>query len=431
MKRSKSPWLISIALFAILWALVAWGLYSFVTTKIPGANDFFQRWNGAQAYWVHGLDAYSKPVALQTELYLYGHPYDPNQAISEFPGDFLYPFPVVIMLAPLVNLSYAWASAIWLALIAVGTGGIFILMADYFNWRLRPPLLAVGIIWALSFYPVTRGLFLGQVGVIAVYLQLISVWALAKKQRSLDIVAGVMLALSTIKPQVSLLLIPFLLLWGLRMQRWRFLASFGVMGLILAAVSFVLQPNWLGEWLQQVSAYTGYTQPSTLELITGVYLPFLGSTGQLFLTGALLIVLAWAWYHALWRQKADWFSWTVALTFVITNLVLVRTATPHYVAFLFILVFYFKQMIRRRNGVLIVLGAMLLLNLALWLFFLVNLKGDLEAAVVPVPLPIALLILLLATRPLWLKANTATGPTNPAKTTVVAPVATPVLDHAR
>ena len=405
MNRTQSSWLVGLVLFGFLWAAVAWATYSYVTTQVPGANDFYQRWNGAQYLLVQGIDPYSTPVTTHAELYLYGHPYDPNPALDEYPGDFLYPFHLVLVLAPLVNLSYAWASAIWLALIGVGTGAVFLLLADQFNWRLRPLMLAVGIVWALSFYPVTRGLFLGQVGVVAVFLQLISLWALTKRKKALDVVAGAALLVSTIKPQLGLLLYPFLLLWGVRSQRWWFLFGFSVSAVLLIGPAFAMQPNWLAEWLPQASAYSGYTRAAApLEMITHVYFPFLGSAGQLALIGLLLILLAWAWYKTIWQRQSNWFDWTVALTLVITNLVLVRTATPHYVAFLFIIVFYFRQLAKRKSGTGLVLLGMLLLNVALWLFFLVTVTSNIEAPVMQLPLPISLLILLLFTKALWTNA---------------------------
>ena len=290
--RASQPLIVGAVLFIVLWALIAWGLYTSVTTVVPGANDFYQRWNGAQVFWLHGTDPYSVPVSQQAELFLYGHPYDPNPALDEYPGDFLYPFHLVFVLAPLVNLPYAWASAIWLALIAVGTGAVFILLAAYFSWRLKPLLLAAGLLWALSFYPVMRGLFLGQVGVFSVYLQLVGLWALSRRQPRWDAAAGLLLALSTVKPQLGLLLIPFLILWALRNSRWWFVAGFLVSMALLLIPAFALEPRWLGEWLAQAGAYTGYTRAAApLEMITHNYLPFLGSAGQLTLVELLLIGL--------------------------------------------------------------------------------------------------------------------------------------------
>ena len=114
------------------------------------------------------------------------------------------------------------------------------------------------------------------------------------------------------------------------------------------------------------------------------------------------------------QRRTVWFDWTVALTLVITNLVLTRTATPHYAAFLFIFVYYFRLIARRRNGTRWVLAAMLLLNVALWLLFIATVSGNIEAPVVQLPLPIVLLITLLLTRRLWRSASPLSSEAAPA-----------------
>ena len=94
--------LLSCLLILGFFAVLTWAFYTFITSKYPGANDFYQRWRGAKAFWVEGRDPYGKDVARQVELDLYGTPYNPDPALDEYPGDFLYPFHTAIILAPLI-----------------------------------------------------------------------------------------------------------------------------------------------------------------------------------------------------------------------------------------------------------------------------------------------------------------------------------------
>src|SRR5258708_29718359 len=192
-------------------AFNAWALYTFVTSKYPGANDFYQRWRGARAFWVEGRDPYGQDVSRQVELDLYGHSYDPDPALDEYPGDFLYPFHMAVFLAPVAVLPFALASAIWFTLTASAIGLAFAVSINLFNWR--PPLwlLLVGVGWAVTFYPSVRGGFLGQPGTLVVCLEILTLWASAKQH---DTLAGVGLAASTIKPPLGVLIIPFLLMWS-------------------------------------------------------------------------------------------------------------------------------------------------------------------------------------------------------------------------
>jgi hypothetical protein len=376
----------------------AWALYTFVTSKYPGANDFYQRWRGAKAFWVEGRDPYGADVARDVEIDLYGTPYNPDPALDEYPGDFLYPFHTALLLAPLTPLPYSVASAIWMSLTAATVGLTFVLMADLFNWRPPALLLIFGVAWAITFYPSIRGIFLGQVGTLIVCLQLIIIWALVKHH---DIVAGIAIALTTIKPQIGIFLIPFLILWALRFGRWHFLISSVVTMAILMGASFLLEPSWLGKWLTQASQYSGYTRiGSPIWVITNIYLPFLGQPVELLISAVLVVLMLWSWFKMLWRRDQSWLNWTAALTLTVTHLVLVRTATPHFVVFLIVIVFYLRELYRSK-GSLPVIAAMLILSVGLWWLFMATLVNRFESAAMYLPLPIGSLLLLLLTRHRW------------------------------
>ena len=44
----------------LLFGVSVVGMYTFFTSTVPGANDFFPRWKGAQLYWQDGIDPYSQ-----------------------------------------------------------------------------------------------------------------------------------------------------------------------------------------------------------------------------------------------------------------------------------------------------------------------------------------------------------------------------------
>ncbi|MBX3082633.1 MAG: DUF2029 domain-containing protein [Anaerolineae bacterium] len=400
MRRLALP--IMILLFL---ALVVWGMYTYVTLPHPGANDFAQRWHGSHAFWVEGKDPYSREVALDAELMLYGAPASTDPALDQYPGDFLYPFHYAVILAPLAPLSYALASAIWMTLTATMCGLCFVLMAQTYGWRLSPLMLTLGVAWAVSFYPSARGVILGQPGTFVVCLQIVALWALAKDR---DVLAGVLLAVSTYKPQIGIFILPFLLLWGLRVGRRRFVIVFIVSFAALMLASFLLLPAWLGEWLQQTAQYTGYTRiGSPVWVIAHVYLPFLGTAGEIVITALLVLFMLWAWWRVIWRREHNLFDWTAALSLAVTHLVALRTATPHFVAYLPVLVFSFRELARsdRRTGTGRVLIAMLALNVALWVLFLTTVEGRFESPLCYLPIPWGSLILLWLMRNRWWNAR--------------------------
>ncbi|MFN8421021.1 MAG: hypothetical protein U0528_17530 [Anaerolineae bacterium] len=109
---------------------------------------------------MEGKNPYSDEVSLGAEMYLYGAPASSDPALDQYPGDFLYPFPMAILLAPIAILNeYALASAIWLVLTGTLVGLSFALLAQMYGWKLSPLMLVFGVAWAVTLYPMRAACF--------------------------------------------------------------------------------------------------------------------------------------------------------------------------------------------------------------------------------------------------------------------------------
>lgn len=409
MTRNGLQRLILGAILLVFLVVITIAVRTLVTKPHPGANDFAQRWYGASAFWKTGINPYDPKVSLGAELFLYGAPVGQAPELDQYPGDFLYPFHTALIMAPLTIFTYdydgySWASAIWMVVTATCIVVAFLTLADTYGWRLNPLLVTIGGLWAVTFYYAARGIFLGQPGVVVVCLHLITLWALAKDR---DLVAGIVLAISTYKPQLGFLFYPFLLLWALRVRRWRFLSAFVATFGALMLISFVLEPTWLRDWLQQISQYTSYTEiGSPVWVINQRLLPF-GSAGEWIMNAALMVFMLVYWWRVIWLRQYALFDWTAALTLVITHLIALRTATPHYVAYYCVLVFCFRELARsnRRTGTWLALGAMLALLVISWAIFLTTRDRSFEHAINYVPLPLGALVVLWLMRQRWWSAR--------------------------
>ncbi len=387
----------ALLLLGLVVALAA-GLYIFKSAPHPGANDFYSRWSGARSFWVDSLDPYGEEASLAIQIGIYGRPVTPD----EDPGYFAYPLYTVFLIAPLAPLSYAWAEAIWLALLMAMLIGALALLIDACRWRPGPLLLGATLLWTLLFYPAARGILLGQPGIAVYFLEVVTLWALV---RGRDGLAGAALAFSTVKPQMGFLFVPFVLLWALRSRRWRLIGWFAGIWGGLMLLSFLAQPGWFSAWWGQLSRYTSYTAiGSPVWVLARVYLPFLGQAGEAALTIGLLLIMGWAWWRAIARQQAAEFGWTACLTLTVTHLIAVRTATPHFVVFIIPLLFYFKALTDAdpRRGPWVVLAIQGVLLIGLWVLFLTTVQARFEHPALYLPLPFGMLFLLLATRRLWL-----------------------------
>lgn len=385
------------------------------TQPYPGLNDFLSRWEGARSYWVDGLNPYGEEASLNIQRAIYGRPVTE----LEDPGYFAYPFYTSFLLLPIVWTSYAWASAIWMVLLEACLIAALFLSLDLFKWRPKPLLLGTLVLWTLLSYFPARGLILGQPGLMVYFLEVLTLWALAKND---DRVAGVALAISTIKPQMGYLLVPFLLLWALRQKRWQFIGSFIVSWGGLMLLSFAFIPTWMSDWLGQVGLYTSYTQiggpvwvisnwlwlgidPQTnLWIVDGGY----GNIIELVIIGLFYIFMLWTWFEILVRNKQDRFLWTVMMTLTITHLVAPRTASPHFVVFIIPMVFYFRWLTTsyRKMGSWYAIVILVALFIAQWAHFLLTVDGEFEHPTIYLPTPFIVLGLLWFTRQWWWQDKT-------------------------
>lgn len=390
--RRSQRWMVAALLLALLLADVV-ATHELLTARVPGQNDFLARWESARAYWQDGINPYSDAATARVQQQMYGRPAHDD----EDPNYFAYPLYTVWLMLPLIGLPYTWAAAVWIAVLEICLVAALFMLLDLARWRPALWLLPILLFAALSHYFAARGLMLGQPGHVVYLAEVATLWGLA---RGRDRLAGAALAISTIKPQMGFLLVPLLLLWGLRARRWRFLAAFGVLWGALMLASFVMVPTWLGDWLAQLRNYPSYTAIGSPVWVLMVHYLGLGTTGEWALNLALWSLLVWAWWPVLARGREDRLAWAVMLTLVITHLSAVRTATPHFVVFVIPLIFMLKWVARRWGSgwAALLVAAYLVLP---WAQFLATVGGSREHASMYVPVPFGLLIVLWVTRRWW------------------------------
>lgn len=397
-----------IALFVFAANVV--GTHNYLTAPHPGHNDFLSRWEGARSFWQDGLNPYGEAASLNIQYAIFGRPALPG----EDPGYFAYPFYTVLLLFPLVHTDYAWAAAVWMVTLEAGLIAALFLLLSLFQWRPAPLLLGALTLWTLLWYFPARGLILGQPGLLVYALEVVTIWALAKKR---DALAGVALALSTIKPQMGYLIVPFLLLWTLREKRRLFIVGFVVAFGLLMGASFLLLPSWMSDWLAQLGLYPSYTAlGSPVWILAHLITPGMNpATGELLgdatagrfldlmLTGLCYLLMLWTWYSVLIQRKHERWLWAIVMTLTITHLVAPRTATPHYVVFIIPLMFYLRWLtqpkIRRGTSyALAILAGLLVLQ---WLHFTLTVTAKFEHPAVYLPTPFVMFGLVWFTRKMW------------------------------
>lgn len=376
-------------LFLTLAVLIGLGFANYQFSLLsPGGNDFLARWVGAHYWVVKGVNPYDPQVSLAAQEMIYGRLADP--AKGEDIAHFVYPLPAMIFFAPFGLLPYPIARAVWMTLLEISLPLLVLIGVELARWKPSRKLLAFLMIFSVVWYHGFRSVIVGQFAVIEALLMAAVLLSIQRRQDSL---AGVLLALSISKPQMSVLLIPFVLLWAARSRRWELIMwTLGAMT-TLVVVSLALINDWPLLWLRQLIEYSDYTfNPTPVSILAGV-IPVASRALTYGLTTLLLVYLLWEWVQAM--GKGDrWFQWTSALTIVLTNLIPLRTATTHYVVLLPALCLIFCAWDERwgKKGIVLIIFSLSVILIGLWALFMISVEGAIENEIMYLPLPILSLL---------------------------------------
>jgi hypothetical protein len=154
-------------------------------------------------------------------------------------------------------------------------------------------------------------------------------------------------------------------------------------------------PDWPLQWITQVLSYPDYTTTEPPVGIIADLMPAISNWINIIGTALFLIYMLWEWFLALGKDDR-WFQWTAAMTILVTNLVVVRTATTNYLALVPALIFFFSVLVGRwkQAGSLAVILILIVFLIGLWALFLTTIEGNIESPVMYLPLPIFLLFAL-------------------------------------
>jgi hypothetical protein len=302
------------------------GLYAALTSRSLQVWDFQPLWQAGR-WIVEGRDdPYSAEMTRLLQVQSYGRP----AREGEDPRAFVYPLYVLLLVAPLIFLPLPWAQAAWFTMLEAGLIFGAIGSARLAGWRLSLRRMLLVVACSLMLYPLSWALILGQVSIPIFALMIGTLLSLRARR---EVWAGICLALTTAKPQMTFLLAPALLLWGLGQRRYRFALSFiAAMGMLLL-LSFAVLPGWP---LGLVRAGAGYfeVQPFSPpvamlgEAIAGEW----GWAVTVALVLCLLVALGWAW-------RREWHAtslplWAIGFTLVVTALIAPRTSMVNQVMLL-------------------------------------------------------------------------------------------------
>jgi hypothetical protein len=223
-------------------------------------SDFFVRWLGTRECLQDRADPYSAAVTEQIQRGVYGHVL--GAAAVREPQAFVYPAHVMLLVAPLAMLPFVVAERVFsgfLLVMALSLVPLFAWGLDM-QWEWEAQCMAIVVLFAS--FPLVEALYVQQFALVVTFLFAAGIAALHRGRLWL---AGGLLACSTIKPQLSWLVLAWLMLWAV--TRWRerknLLISFALSVVLLVSGAECLLPGWIAKWLRAAGAYLHYPEMRT------------------------------------------------------------------------------------------------------------------------------------------------------------------------
>lgn len=375
-----------------LLGLLTWGNYRFVKEN-PGGNDFLVHWAGTRALVTEGLNPYSDAVALKIQNMAYGRPAE-NEA-EEL--RFLSPLYSVVLFLPFALVEdFSLARALWMTAIEACLALLMLLSIRLAGWRVRPVTLGMLVIFTLFWYHGFRPLITGNA---VVFVALGLVGGLLALRAGADELAGVLFAFTTIKPNVVVLALAFVVLWAAGRGRWRVVGWMVGTLVLLAGSAALLIPAWIVDNLREVIRYTSNGVPGTPREAFIAWWPAWGSRVGWALTAVMALFILIEWWSS---RKANFqsFLWTFCLTLTAAQWIGIKTDPGNFVVLYpaLMLVFALLSDRWRTGGRFFIALSGLLLFLSIWgIFFSTTVQSGGQPVQSPVlffPLPLYLLITL-------------------------------------
>jgi hypothetical protein len=260
--------------------------------------DFYPVWLTARECVPRRCDLYSQEMTREIQSGIFGRALDP-QISSDPVADyrtFAYPAFTDLLFWPASQVPFSLVRGLLALLLGTLTITSIVLWLRALAWRMSASWLAVTVLLVLGSYQVLEGLYADQLGLLVGFLLAASILAL---QRGRFLLAGVLMALTTIKPQMSALAIFFLLIWSLRdwRARRRFVVGFLSLTLALTLSALVVWPHWIASWSRVVLGYHRYARPPLVsEVLAAPLGPAMAEPVSIALTAFLLVAALWlAW----------------------------------------------------------------------------------------------------------------------------------------
>ena len=372
----------------------------FYAKQNPGGNDFLVHWMGTRNFFQTGESPYSDETALKIQTMVYGR----AAADGEHELRVAYPLYSILFFAPFAIFDdFSFARALWMSVLELCLFGITVLTCRLVYWKPKTWMLGILILFSFLSYHGMRPLINGNAVILVTFFIVLALIAIRDKH---DEVAGILLAVMTIKPQNVIVFLAFIFFWAIINKRKKLITWFLGAMVILVGFSFLLIPDWIVQNFREVVRYPSYNPDGTVGAVLQTAWGAIGTRLSVGLTIILMAGMLLEWWFSR-RPSPRQFIWTTFLTVAISQWIGIQTDPGNFIL-LYPGVFYCFFLISERWGekanlFLAILTGVVIVGI--WVIFLVTLERGyqpVQGSAMFFPMPIIAFSLLYWVR-WWVK----------------------------
>ena len=251
-----------------------------------------------------------------------------------------YPYPLwtVLVMLPFTVWPLQTAMVLWLSFNLLMLAASLAVLFLQFDLKLSPFLFALMVLVSGLFLPVLTSLWLGQLSIFSLLVLALAAHFFLRQRWTW---LGIVLGLSFIKPQVTILLAGLILVWALTHRRWQTLLGFGGVIAFLTVISlpFISSPGQIigGGIASHLATYIKDT-----STIWGLFLSLgISWLVPLLISTVLVVWLGLAWWPFLWERTVAFdrvlYLFSAA---VLVNLIIIPYSWMHNLALLLLPIGY-------------------------------------------------------------------------------------------
>ncbi len=264
---------------------------------VPNSNFSF--------FWLAGRMILDGENPYDEAQYLAGH--DANGMNWRPNKIFPYPLPLALFCIPLGFFSMQTAYVIWqvftLLLIALT---IYLLLQHWQEKSQRDLFLPI-FFFFLFLGPAYLSTHAGTISILPVMVLLAAILLLEKEQ---SLWAGIVLALTMLKPPQGLTILLLAGVWFLARRDWKAILGVAIGGLAILVVGLIQDPQWIQKFLGAGDAVMARTLGVHSNVWAFAYLACKGTEPcSNLLGGALSLSLLGGASLLLWKNQAKWSAW--------------------------------------------------------------------------------------------------------------------------